>query len=119
MLVRPAGLSLRAKGLERPEFLEPEKPATIPISDVFSRHPLPVLLGLGMAIISNSSSYLLLYTPTFGVTHLHLPEYTGFVTTLVVALQPRLARPSAFVLDTERVSRPRPSVSSSDSVAVQ
>jgi MHS family proline/betaine transporter-like MFS transporter len=83
MLVGPAGLYIRAKVAETPEFLEAEKPATIPLGDLLRRHPLPVLLALGIAIISNSSFYLLLYIPTFGVKQLHLPDYTGFVATLV------------------------------------
>jgi len=86
MLVGPAGLYIRAKVVETPEFLAAEKPATIPISDLLRRHPLPVLLALGMSIISNSSFYLVLYIPTFGVKQLHLPEYTGFVATLVGGL---------------------------------
>jgi MHS family proline/betaine transporter-like MFS transporter len=83
MLVGPAGLYIRAKVVETPEFLEAEKPATMPIMDLMRRHPLPVLLALGAAIISNSSYYLLLYIPTYGVKTLHLPAYTGFVATLV------------------------------------
>ena len=86
MLVGPAGLYIRAKVVETPEFLEGEKPATMPLSDLLRRHPLPVLLALGIAIISNSSFYLLLYIPTFGVKQLHLPAYTGFVATLVGGL---------------------------------
>src|SRR5947209_3767647 len=86
MLVGPAGLYIRAKVVETPEFLAAEKPATIPIRDLLRRHPLPVLLALGMSIISNSSFYLVLYIPTFGVKQLHLPEYTGFVATLVGGL---------------------------------
>ena len=43
----------------------------------------PVLLALGISIISNSSYYLLLYIPTYGVKTLHLPAYTGFVATLL------------------------------------
>ena len=42
MLIGPAGLYVRAKVVETPEFLEAEKPATIPIRDVLRRHPLPV-----------------------------------------------------------------------------
>jgi MHS family proline/betaine transporter-like MFS transporter len=83
MLVGPAGLYIRAKVVETPEFLEAEKPAITPISDLLRRHPLPVLLALGASIISNSSYYLLLYIPTYGVKTLHLPAYTGFVATLV------------------------------------
>jgi MHS family proline/betaine transporter-like MFS transporter len=83
MLVGPAGLYIRAKVVETPEFLEAKKPSTTPISNLLRRHPLSVLLALGASIISNSSYYLLLYIPTYGVKTLHLPAYTGFVATLV------------------------------------
>jgi MHS family proline/betaine transporter-like MFS transporter len=83
MLVGPAGLYIRAKVVETPEFLEAEVPPTIPISDLLRRHPLPVLLGLGISIISNSSFYILAYIPTYGVKTLHLPAYVGFVATLI------------------------------------
>src|SRR5438445_2282272 len=86
MLIGPAGLYVRSKVVDTPEFIEAEKPPTIPISDLLRRHPLPVLLALGISIISNSSFYLMLYIPTFGVKQLHLPEYTGFVATMVGGL---------------------------------
>jgi MHS family proline/betaine transporter-like MFS transporter len=83
MLIGPAGLYVRAKVVDTPEFIEAEKPATIPVSDLLRRHPVAVLLAIGISIISNSSFYLLLYIPTFGVKQLHLPQYTGFVATLI------------------------------------
>lgn len=83
LLVGPAGLYIRARMAETPEFLQVEKPATVPISELVRRHPIPILLALGASIISNSSYYLLLYIPTYGVRTLHLPAYTGFVATLV------------------------------------
>ena len=83
LLLGPAGLYIRAKVVETPEFLKAEKPATVPLRNLLRRHPLPVLLALGISIISNSSFYLLLYIPTFGVKQLHLPAYTGFVATVV------------------------------------
>ena len=83
MLIGPAGLYVRAKVVETPEFLEAEKPATIPIRDVLRRHPLPVLFALGISIISNSSFYILAYIPTYGVKTLHLPASTGFTATLI------------------------------------
>src|SRR5438132_12070282 len=86
MLIGPAGLYVRAQVVDTPEFLEAEKPATMPIADLLRRYPLPVLLALGISIISNSSFYLLLYIPTFGVKQLHLPDYTGFVATLIGGL---------------------------------
>ncbi len=86
MLIGPAGLYVRSKVVNTREFIEAEKPETIPIKDLLRRHPLPVLLALGISIISNSSFYLMLYIPTFGIKQLHLPEYTGFVATLVGGL---------------------------------
>jgi MHS family proline/betaine transporter-like MFS transporter len=66
MLIGPAGLYVRAK-LSNPEFLAAEKLETMPIKDVLRRHPLAVLLALGISIISNSSFYILAYIPTYGV----------------------------------------------------
>jgi MHS family proline/betaine transporter-like MFS transporter len=50
---------------------------------VVQRQPLSLLLALGAAIVSNSSYYLLLYVPTYGIKTLHLPASTGFAATLV------------------------------------
>ena len=82
MLIGPAGLYVRAKVVETPEFLEAQKPETIPIKDLLRRHPMAVLLALGISIISNSSFYILAYIPTYGVKTLHLPASTGFTATL-------------------------------------
>ncbi len=83
MLLGPAGLYIRAKMIETPEFLETELPATMPLADLVRRHPVEVLLGLGISIISNASFYILAYIPTYGVKTLHLPQSTGFTATLV------------------------------------
>ena len=83
MLVGPAGLYIRWKLSETQEFLEAEQPEAMPISELLTKYPLPVLLALGAAIISNSSFYILAYIPTYGQKTLHLPAYTGFTATLV------------------------------------
>jgi MHS family proline/betaine transporter-like MFS transporter len=83
LLVGPAGLYIRSRVTETPEFLYAERPRRVPISDLLRRHPVPTLVALGAAIISNSSYYLLLYIPTYGIKTLHLPAYTSFVATLV------------------------------------
>src|SRR5207302_2879769 len=83
LLVGPAGLYIRSRMAETPEFLDAQKPQRVPISDLLRRHPVSALLAFGAAIISNSSYYLLLYIPTYGVKTLHLPAYTGFAATLV------------------------------------
>src|ERR1700720_3011284 len=86
MLIGPAGLYVRAKVVETAEFIEAKKPETMPITDLLRRHPLPVLLALGISIISNSSFYILAYIPTYGVKTLHLPASTGFTATLIGGL---------------------------------
>jgi MHS family proline/betaine transporter-like MFS transporter len=83
LLVGPAGLYIRSRMEETPEFLEAAKPATVPIRELLRRQPVQVLLALGASIISNSSYYLLLYIPTYAVKQLHLPASTGFIATLV------------------------------------
>jgi MFS family permease len=83
LLVGPAGLYIRSRMTETPEFLEAEKAPRVPIIDLLRRHPVPILLALGASIVSNSSYYLLLYVPTYGVKTLNLPAYTGFAATLV------------------------------------
>ena len=80
---RPRRAHVRAKVVETPEFLEAEKPASLPIMEVLRRHPMAVLLALGISIISNSSFYILAYIPTYGVKTLHLPPSTGFIATLL------------------------------------
>jgi MFS transporter, MHS family, proline/betaine transporter len=83
LLVGPAGLYIRSQMSETPAFIEGKKPESMPIGELLREHPMPVLLALGISIISNSSYYLLLYIPTYGQKTLHLPAYTGFVATLV------------------------------------
>jgi MHS family proline/betaine transporter-like MFS transporter len=105
MLVGPAGLYVRAKVVETPEFIEAEKPETIPIKDLLRRYPLPVLLGLGISIISNASFYILAYIPTYGQKTLHLPPSTGFIATLVGGLILAIGCPLAGYWS-DRLSRP-------------
>src|SRR3977135_1440406 len=85
-LVGPSGFSIRAKLGGTPEFLEAEKPETMPISDLLRRYPLEVLLALGISIISNASFYILAYIPTYGAKTLHLPASAGFTATLIGGL---------------------------------
>src|SRR5262250_50685 len=83
LLVGPVGLYIRARMAATPDFLAAEKPPTVPIGDLLRRHPVSFVLALGAAVVSNSSYYLLLYVPTYGIKTLHLPAYTGFAATLV------------------------------------
>jgi len=82
-LNRPAQLYIRSRMVETPEFLKAERPQRVLIGELLRSHPVSASLAFGAAIVSNSSYYLLLYIPTYGVKTLHLPAYTGFAATLV------------------------------------
>ena len=105
MLVGPAGLYIRAKIVETPDFAEAELPPTMPIGDLLRRHPMPVLLALGISIISNSSFYILAYIPTYAVKTLHLPATTGFIATLIGGLILAIGCPF-FGHWSDKISRP-------------
>ena len=105
MLVGPAGLYIRSKMVETPEFVAAEKPQTIPISDLLRRYPLEVLLALGISIISNASFYILAYIPTYGVKTLHLAQSTGFTATLIGGLVLAIGCPLAGHWS-DKISRP-------------
>src|SRR5262249_42209732 len=69
-----------------PRVSQCRKTAADVISELLRRQPVSVLLALGAAVISNSSYYLLLYIPTYGVKPLHRPAYTTFAATLIGAI---------------------------------
>src|SRR6266513_878654 len=105
MLVGPAGLYIRSKLVETPEFLEAEKPETMPVADLVRRDPMAVLLALGISIISNASFYILAYIPTYGVKTLHLPASAGFTATLIGGLILAIGCPLAGYWS-DKMSRP-------------
>jgi MHS family proline/betaine transporter-like MFS transporter len=78
-------LYIRRHTDETPEFLS-VKPIHAPIREVLLRQWNRVLLAIGVAIVSNSSNYLILYMPTYAVTQLHLPASSGFIATLLGGL---------------------------------
>ena len=67
----------------RPNFSKPPNRQPYRYASCCGATQFRDLLALGISIISNSSYYLLLYIPTYGVKTLHLPPYTGFVATLL------------------------------------
>jgi MHS family proline/betaine transporter-like MFS transporter len=105
MLIGPAGLYIRAKLVETPDFLEAEKPETMPIAGLLRRYPLEVVLALGISIISNASFYILAYIPTYGEKTLHLPASIGFTATLIGGLILAIGCPLAGHWS-DKISRP-------------
>jgi MHS family proline/betaine transporter-like MFS transporter len=106
LLVGPAGLYIRSQMTETPQFLAAARPESVPLRDLLRRHPISVLLAIGISIISNSSYYLLLYIPTYGIKTLHLPASTGFIATLVGGVILAIFSPAAGHWS-DKTARPR------------
>jgi MHS family proline/betaine transporter-like MFS transporter len=82
LLIGPIGFYIRRNADETPEFLA-AKPTRTPVREVMLDQWSRVLLAIGIAIVSNSSNYLILYMPTYAVTQLSLPASSGFIATLL------------------------------------
>jgi MHS family proline/betaine transporter-like MFS transporter len=83
LLVGPVGLYIRSRISETADFEASRLQSKESPGKILAREPVRVLLALGASIVSNSSYYLLLYIPTYGVKNLHLPASTTFIATLV------------------------------------
>jgi MHS family proline/betaine transporter-like MFS transporter len=85
LLIGPVGLYIRSRAAETPEFAN-AKPVPSPLGTLFAGQTDRLLLAVGAAVISNSSNYLILYMPTYGIRELGLPQSLGFVATLIGAV---------------------------------
>jgi MFS transporter, MHS family, proline/betaine transporter len=92
LLIGPVGFYIRRHVDETPEFLAVEAPST-PVRDVLGRQWGRVLLAIGIAVVSNSSNYLIVYMPTYAVKQLSLPQSSGFIATLLGGLILTLGSP--------------------------
>ena len=82
LLIGPIGFYIRRHADETPEFLA-TKPTRTPVREVVLAQWNRILLAIGIAIVSNSSNYLILYMPTYAAAQLGLPASSGFVATLL------------------------------------
>src|SRR5665213_209910 len=76
VLVGPAGIYIR-NHLEDATPPPAAKQAS-PIRQVFLRHKLQVLLGIGALAVSTAVNYLIVFMPTYVVKTLNLPPIVGF-----------------------------------------
>jgi len=72
LLIGPIGFYIRRHIDETPEFVAAPLSLT-PLRELLTRQLDRVFLAIGIAVISNSSNYVILYMPTFAVTQLKLP----------------------------------------------
>jgi MFS transporter, MHS family, proline/betaine transporter len=85
LLIGPIGFYIRRHIDETPEFIvAPISPA--PLRELLPHQLGHLLLAIGVAVVSNSSNYLILYMPTYAITQLKLPASTGFIATLLGGL---------------------------------
>jgi MHS family proline/betaine transporter-like MFS transporter len=82
LLIGPIGLYIRKHVGETPEF-EAKGPARAPIKAMFVDHWDRLLMCMGIAVLSTSANYIILYMPTYAIKQLHLPQMLGFIATLV------------------------------------
>ena len=92
LLIGPIGFYIRRHIDETPEFISAPI-STAPLSELFSGQLYRVLLAIGIAVVSNSSNYLILFMPTYAVTNLKMPASTGFIATLLGGLILTLGSP--------------------------
>jgi MHS family proline/betaine transporter-like MFS transporter len=85
LLIGPIGFYIRRHIDETPEFVAAPLSLT-PLRELLTRQLDRVFLAIGIAVISNSSNYVILYMPTFAVTQLKLPASTGFTAMLLGGL---------------------------------
>jgi MHS family proline/betaine transporter-like MFS transporter len=92
LLIGPVGFYIRRRVTETPDFLATE-PVPAPVRAVVTEQTGRLLLAIGITIVSNSSSYLILYMPTYAIKQLGLSATTGFLATLLGGLILTLASP--------------------------
>jgi MHS family proline/betaine transporter-like MFS transporter len=85
LLIGPIGFYIRRHIDETPEFIAAAiSPA--PLRELLTHQLGHLLLAIGVAVVSNSSNYLILYMPTYAITQLNLPASTRFIATLLGGL---------------------------------
>jgi MHS family proline/betaine transporter-like MFS transporter len=75
-----------------------------PITEIFLRQKLRVLLGIGALAISTAINYLLVYLPTYVVKTLNLPPIVGFAATFAAGVVVTFLTPIAGMIS-DKVGR--------------
>jgi len=102
VLIGPVGLYIR-NNMEDPGAPSAGKEGS-PVKDVFVKHKLAVLLGMGALAISTAVNYLIVYFPTYAVQKLNVPATVGFMASLVAQLAVTLLTPLAGAVS-DRIGR--------------
>jgi MHS family proline/betaine transporter-like MFS transporter len=94
LLVGPAGLYIRRKLNETPEYLASTHTRT-PVRELFATEKTGLILGASLVAVATANTYFSLYMPTYATTHLHLPPASGYLVTIVFSLLAMLLIPLA------------------------
>jgi MHS family proline/betaine transporter-like MFS transporter len=77
LLIGPVAWYIRTRLDETPEFLGAETTAT-PLRDTLTSQKLRLLIAMGVVVLGTVSTYLVLFTPTYGVKQLGLAPSVAF-----------------------------------------
>ena len=102
ILVGPVGIYIR-NHLED-ATAPPAQKRDSPVSEVFLRQKLRVILSIGALAISTAVNYLIIYMPTYAVKTLNLPPTVGFVATFSAGIVLTFLTPIAGMIS-DRVGR--------------
>ncbi|RIK16004.1 MAG: MFS transporter [Acidobacteria bacterium] len=89
MLIGPVGWWIRQSMEDTPEFVaveEREEREAVPLGTVLAHHLGRVFTGAACVGVATMSVYLILYMPTFAITALELPAYSGYIGAAVAGL---------------------------------
>jgi MFS transporter, MHS family, proline/betaine transporter len=102
VLIGPVGLYIR-NHMEDPGPPPGGKDGS-PVKDVFLKHKLAVLLGIGVLALSTAINYLIVFFPTYAVQKLNVPATTGFMASLAGQFAVTLLTPLAGAVS-DRIGR--------------
>ena len=97
LLLAPVGWYIRQHLAEPAEFVSREKSAS-PVAELASGHWGNVMTAIGAIVVSTGTNYILVYMPTFGVTVLGLPSWTGFAAAVAGGLAVAVLAPVAGIV---------------------
>ncbi len=87
LLIGPVAWYIRSRLDETPEFLAAE-PTGTPVRDTFASQKLRLAIAIGAVVLGTVSTYLVLFTPTYGVKQLGLaPSVTFGAIALIGVIQ--------------------------------
>jgi len=103
LIIGPVALYMRRNVPETEEF-EAIEPSKTPLMDVMRAHKAPLLAAIGVTVLANVATYVVLFMPSFAQRELGLPASGAFAATLVTGVVQLVLAPFAGALS-DRIGR--------------